>query len=175
VNMTEDIDRKASLFGQLVTTSFAFLERDHGMKRAAPRVSNRNEARDLVITVRYDSEEFRLDIAWGAEENALGILIWRKDEAGNSQFDSKKRFVYFEPFVEYLSGGSETPIIPPIFPGMSVTNMCRVMEERQDLFRSPLSELVDRLANRLRTHLPDIMRREASDFENFHKWFARHR
>jgi hypothetical protein len=169
------IEDKKELFEKVTSSSFLFLENDYGMRRGNVRITNRRDPRGITIRIRYESDKNRIDIGWGINEDGLGILIWDKSLANDAAKTGQKSFVYFEPFVEFVTKGADMPIVPQVYPGMSVNRICEVVEDRNKLFKSSFGKLVERLAEKLRKYLSDIVSEDSCVFDEFHQWMTHHK
>jgi hypothetical protein len=169
-----DIDGIAILYEEMIITSFNFLESELNMHRGKVRISNRNDLRDITVSVRFESVSHRLDITWGIYQNGIGILIYNKSCLEKSTIHNKNCFVYFEPFVEFLTNGKEKPIIPQIYPKMSTGRIIKVMDARKKIFETSLALIIERLAKKFRMNYEIIFSKDIVSFTEFSKWFAEH-
>ena len=169
-----NIDDKAQLFQERVIESFSFLEDEFNMKKGRLRLLNQNDPREVTAKIRYESESHRIDIGWGIGENGIGILIWNKSSHENSSLPKNKNFVFFEPFLEFLTNGEEKPIIPQVYPKMSVAKIMKAMDEREQLFKTPLADIVTRLAKKLKVNYELVLSKDIRTFIEFHEWMVDH-
>lgn len=166
-----DLDSTAILFENLVTSAFDFLENLYKMRRNSVRVINKNDPMEVAVKVRFESETHRFDITWAISQYGLGILIWDKTCIEASTVYNKNCSAYFEPLLEFLTNGSEKPIIPQIFPKMPTKKVIEVVEERKRLFDVPLAEIIDKLAAKLKKYQEVITLLNHCNFEKYNKWF----
>jgi hypothetical protein len=166
-------DEKVQHFEKTVRKSFEFLEKEFGMYKGNARILNRKDPREITVVIRYKSEDYQIDIGWGISEKAIGILIWNKHYHTSSSID-KKIYIYFEPFIEFLTNGKDKPIIPQIYPKMSVKKIAAIMDERKQLFELPLCEIIDKLAEKLKLYYEKIITLDCNLFLEFQHWFNQH-
>ena len=170
-----NLDDKSHSFEKMVSSSFNFLEQNHEMKRGRVRISNRRDPRDVTFQIRYESKKYRFDIGWGIGNNGFGIVVKNKLFIEKNILASKECSVHFEPFVEFLTNGSVKPIVPQVYPKMSVSKLCNVADEREELFEQPLVTLIDRLAEKLKANYTNVTSQDPIVFVEFHRWMASHR
>ena len=170
-----DIECKAKSFEEMVVSSFDFLETEFEMHRGDLRISNRNDPREVTIKIRFESTTHRFDITWEIGQNGIGILIWNKKCLERHTVYNKNCFTYFEPFLEFLTNGKEKSIVPQVYPKMSMNKLVKVMEQRKQLFESPLTNIIDRLAIKLKANYKVIISKDIASFKEFHKWMDEHR
>ena len=101
------------------------------MNKGNTRILNRKDPREITVVIRYKSEDHQIDIGWGISEKAIGILIWNKNCYNNSSID-KKIYIYFEPFIEFFTNGKDKPIIPQMYPKMSVKKLAAIWMKESD-------------------------------------------
>jgi hypothetical protein len=169
-----DIEGKARLFEEIVISTFNFLESELNMHRRKLRISNRNDLRDAAVSIRFESSSHRFEIAWGIGQDGLGILIYNKSCLETSTIYNKNCFVYFEPFLEFLTNGEAEPIVPQIYPKMSTNKIIKTMNERKKLFETSLAELIERLANKFKANFETIISKDITSYKEFHKWMDEH-
>jgi hypothetical protein len=136
----DEIDRVARDFSELVRRCFSFLEEDYAMARSN-WVSQRGSPRDATANVRYQSETIAVDIGYALGELNLGILVRRKGPDGQVASREPSSFVYFEPYVEYITGGSVKPVVPTSYPRDSTSRVARMAELRKKSYRDRWSKL----------------------------------
>lgn len=167
-----NVSEKAHFFEGLVIESFGFLENEFNMSRGKVRILNPKDPREVTARIRYESDSHRIDVGWGISENGIGILIWSKLCRDDMSIPKDKCYVYFEPFVEYLTNGFEKPISPQVYPKMSVSKILKIMDERRKLFELPLPEIVRRLAIKMKSNFELILSKDIKAYIEFHEWLA---
>jgi hypothetical protein len=142
---------QSDAFEAAVTEHFVFLEQDFGLTYAGS-TTVQEDPRDSYVVARYQREDFRVDIAWGPVDMSLGVLI----RLNNSGLRRRERYVYFEPFIEFTSEGSLLPVVPQIYPSMSIGGIEEAMKRRSHLFEHEFSDVLGQIAERLRMHLATL-------------------
>ncbi len=132
-----------SSFEKVVTDNFGFLERDYEFKFTGIHEVN-DGPRDQGVIARYSQNEVRIEIGWSATEGSLAVLVKTNSEG----LARAEKYVYFEPFVEYASSGKINPIVPQIYPGMSVGRIEKAMMQREKCFQDGVAGVVKILASR---------------------------
>ena len=148
---------------------FAFLENECGMAFRGTR-SVGGDPRDSGLVATFSDDKVRVRIGWSDCEGALMILIRLEDD----RLPRQQRSVYFEPFVEFITGGSIAPVIPHTYPGMSAAAIGTATRRRRALFRRGPNDVLAVLAERLRRYLGDIRTLPAGTLAQFHDWYAKH-
>lgn len=154
-------------FEAVATKEFSFLESKFGFKYFGLKVV-REDPRDSYVAVRYRGDLFHLDIVWNPLAMFLGVFV----RLNGCDLERSKKYLYFEPFVEYMTGGSTKPIISQIYPGMSVGKIERAMEERNNLFKDGVSQVVTVLSEKVRVSFELINSANKADVEKYHEWYA---
>ena len=122
----------------------------------------------LGALCRSDRErEFRIDITWNPFARSLGILI----RVDNEELKRRERYVYLEPFIEFTSGGNSSPVVPQIYPGMSVGKIEKTMQQRDELFACGVIETLIKLAERLRKYLASVRNCPTETIRKYHEWY----
>jgi hypothetical protein len=153
-------------FGRDVKATFAFLEPEFGMAFSGLR-ETRGDPRDRAIIATYDNDSACVQIAWGEMELGLVISIQRRDRS----IPKKLRWIYFEPFVEYLTDGKTPPIVPQVYYWMPMRALTSTMRKRRELFSDHANEALAQLAARLRTYLNDVLHAKRDTLVGYHSWF----
>lgn len=165
-----NLNTKAKEFEETVDSHFNYLEIEYGMKRHPVRIRDGKSQLDIAIIVRYESATHRLDIGWGINEQGIGILIWLKPQ----QDSVCKEYIYLEPFIEYATQGAVLPVVPQVYPGMSIAKIEKLMKERKTLFSSSLGDIVLQISERIKKYLPIVLQKKSEDYQAFHDWFIKH-
>ena len=150
-----------------IKKSFEFLEKEFGFTFSGLRVINNGSLRDSGVVAKYRSNQIRIDIGWSPAEFSLSILLRLED----ARLTRKERYIYFEPFIEFISNGVMHPIIPQIYHGMSVAKIDEAIEKRKDLFAKGSADAVDLLAKRLHDHFTEIQSTAIDVIRKYHEWY----
>lgn len=153
-------------FESAVKGRFGFLETDHGFRFAGVRDVN-DDPRDSYSVARYRRSDMRIDIAWNPMARSLGVLL-RMDAAALSRTE---RFVYLEPFIEFATQGTIPPVVPQIYPGMSIKRLEQAVMMREELFRHGIGEALEGLASRLREYYPKIRDASVDTILQYGRWY----
>lgn len=160
-------DGKSS-FEKLIRESFDFLESERHMKFSGVRSVGGSDPRDAGLVARYSRDEFRLDVGWSKSQCSLTISV--KFEGGG--IPRGFRHIYFEPFVEFLTGGREKAIVPYIREGMSVREILSISSEREVVFKGGLPVVVKALGEKLRLYFNQIESASVEMIDKYHDWMA---
>lgn len=153
-------------FESAVRQCFSFLESDHAFHFSGVREVN-DGPRDTGVVARYRNDTVRIDIGWSAIEGSLAVLMhMAKDDLSRAE-----RFAYLEPFIEFRTNGSVMPVVPQIYPGMSVRKIEEAMELRAALFGNGLDEALKAVALRLKEHYPTIRDASSDMIRQYHQWY----
>ena len=157
---------ESEAFEAAVMEQFSFIEQDFNLRYAGLKTVE-GDPRDSGVVAKYRQGEFRVNIAWAPFEMSLGVLI----RLNNSDLGRRERYVYFEPYVEFISDGSLLPVVPQIYPGMSVTNIEKAMKNREHLFEHGLGDAISKIAERLRAHLGNLQGSPAETVRRYQEWY----
>ena len=157
---------EAGAFERLVKQHFAFLESDHGFHFSGVREVN-DGPRDTGLVGRYRRNGARADVGWSPVEGSLAVLI-RLDR---DELTRREQYLYLEPFVEFVTGGSIQPVVPQVYPGISVKRIEEAMAQRGELFREGLDAAMAAVAARLREYGGQIWTAPASTVREYHRWY----
>ncbi len=158
--------RDIDAFAVLVAEHFSFLEADFNMHAVGVCAVN-GGPRDSYIVAKYRQDDLRIDVAWNPFATALGVLL----RIENSELERREQYVYLEPFIEFISNGGTEPIVPQIYPGMSLRSIEKVMQLRQELFAGGVEDSLPELGNRLKLHLADIRSCTAETVRDYQAWY----
>ena len=154
-------------FEKQVTGRFAFLESEYGFEYAWTKAQN-DDPRDSCIVGRFQKADCRIDIAWNATAMSLGALI----RLNRNGLTGNVRYVYFEPFVEFSTEGAISPVIPQIYPKMSISQIEKVMRRREILFSSDgLENALAELAIRMEKHFATVFAATVDQIQKYHRWY----
>ncbi len=84
-------------------------------------------------------------------------------------------WVYFEPYVEFVTGGTVRPVVPTSYPSDSVVKVAKAFEVRSKLLASSLEQVLNSLAERVKEFGSEVIRGDNSQFAAFHAFFSRHK
>ncbi len=153
-------------FEKAVVGNFSFLETEHGFRFTGVREVN-DGPRDQGVVARYSREDTKIEIGFSSTEGSLIVLI-KTNAAGLSRTE---RYFYFEPFVEFTSGGKAKPIVPQIYPGMSVRRIEDAMEQRSKCFEKGVVGVVEDLAKKFSEYYPIIESVSVETIKQYHRWY----
>lgn len=161
-----NIEETVQMFNEYVHSYFSFLDSDYGMQIGDAKIFDRESPTDAYIRIRCKSEFIVMDIAWGIVYG-LQICIRNKNIA-----DKKRNYVYFEPFIEFLTNEKEQPIIPFITGREKNSKTNKLFGEYEKLMRDEQSfkVVLEKLANKLKTYYEAILKCEASRYYDFHEY-----
>lgn len=164
MSVTVHHDKKSS--EELVVSNFGFVESEAQMTFGGVRESGGTDPRDAALVARYSGSEFRFDVGWSEYELSLAVLI----KFGQVDVPRPERHVYFEPFIEYLTGDEEQAIVPYLAEGMSIKRIEAVMEQRQAVFRDGLRPVIEKVGKKLQTYLGQLQTASADQVRAYHQW-----
>lgn len=154
----------------LVRKNFDFLiELGHNYRGA--RQVGVPHHRDCELITRYEERSVRMDIGWSPSSLALSILLKYNDIAVSNSM----RYVYFEPFVEFSSGGAQLPVVPYITEHMRISTIETIVRQRAVLFEAGLTLVMDKLAHRFLEYFPRLRVVSAQQVCEYHQWMAARR
>ncbi|QDT51344.1 hypothetical protein Pan258_54330 [Symmachiella dynata] len=145
---------------------FAFLESEYGFRFAGMK-EVAEAPRDSYVVAKYWNNDIRIDVAWNAMAMSVGVLIRRNDKC----LSRRERYIYLEPFIEFASDGSVTPVIPQIYPGMSVSKIKGVMGKREKTFGAGLDQPIRAISERLKKYLSNIRDASSDVVRQYHQWY----
>lgn len=158
----KDIDA----FEEAVSKHFSFLEPNFNLQPSGVNTVD-DDPRDSYVVAKFRQDEFRVDVAWNPFAMSLSVLI----RIENDDLGRRERCVYLEPFIEFISNGNTVPVVPQIYPGMSVGRIEKAMELRQKLFAVGVEGSLRELASRLKQHLSSIRSCEAKTVRDYQAWY----
>ncbi|MEM9586199.1 MAG: hypothetical protein AAGA03_02865 [Planctomycetota bacterium] len=153
-------------FSAAVSKYFSFLEDDFQLQ---PRgvVTVDDDPRDSYVVSKFRQDEFRIDVAWNPFALSLSVLI----RIENEKLGRRDRYVYLEPFIEFVSQGATAPLVPQIYPGMTVGNIEKAMQRRKELFAGGVEAPLHELASRLELHISNIRSCAANTIRDYQVWY----
>ncbi len=132
------------------------------------RCSGGPDPRDAALVARYAGSDWRFDVGWNKFELSLSLLV----KFERPDWQRQQCYVYFEPFVEYLTQGRERAIVPYITERMSVRNMASVMLRRQACFAKGLAPVMSALGEKARNFLKPVRGASHEQVQGYHTWIA---
>ena len=164
----ETPDPEIATFERAIRQCCGFLESDQGFQFTGVREFN-DGPRDRGLVAGYRQGEARIRIGWGALEGSLVVSV--RLDADN--LNRAERWVYLEPFVEFVSNGEVAPVVPQIYPGMSVRKIEKAITLREQLFQNGVGGALETLASRLREYYGVIRAAPPETIRQYHQWFQR--
>jgi len=164
--MVANFEFKCCDFSKAIEKYFQFLVTDHGfIYRGVMHVDE--DPRDSYYLARFNKGEERIEVCWSDLEKMLSIMF----KLANKGLERRECFVYFEPFIEFVSEETLTPIVPQYYKRMTMRQTNSVMRQRDRLFGGGVETILKRLAERLQSNVnlvrcssPDIVR-------SYHVWY----
>jgi len=157
-------DKKS--FEELVVSSFSIVESCAQMSFVGVRTSGGTDPRDAALVARYSGDSLRFDVGWSEYELSLAVLInFERVDVSRAE-----RYVYFEPFVEYLTNGQEKAIVPYVTENMSIKETEATMEQRQAVFRDGLAPVIEKIGIKLQSYLGQLQTASADQIRGYHQW-----
>jgi len=153
-------------FEVAVTNVFSFLEHDFNFSYIGSKTIQ-EDPRDSYVVAKYRRNNSRINIAWNPFAMSIIVLI----RLNNDELGRREKYIYFEPFVEFSSNGSLTPVVPQIYPGMSIGKIEKAMEQRKKCFDAGIVSVVEVLAKRLREYYSTVESASADTINQYHKWY----
>jgi hypothetical protein len=167
----QDYDGNSKQFEAAVTRSFRFLEQEHKMRRMPVRLQDRNSPRDAFAVIRYEGPYAAIDVCWTFSTYAVTVIARVRDQAGRIASSNPAYYVYFEPFIDFVSNGAVKPVIP--YPAdYAINALPRVIDRRKLLLQEEFESTIDQLAERVKTYGTNILDGDNTRFVEFHKWLG---
>ncbi len=167
-----DVDSKAKQFASAVIAHFSFLESQYAMKRIDVRVVDRGSAQDEGAVVRYLSDNVAVDICWGFAELVISIMIRYPSPTGRLSSNDPLKYLYFEPYVEFITQGELTPIVPQVPRTLSKSGFESVLEARESLLDGGIKGVLEKISSRLQNYGHVVLKGEVEDLREFHEWLG---
>lgn len=146
--------------------NFIFLEENYGFSYIGVAAAQ-EDPRDSYVSARYRLGDLRVDIVWNPVAMSLGILI--KLNMGN--LSGKERYIYFEPFVEFISKGLVEPIVPQIYPCMSLGEIKKSMAQRAKCFENGVPHIIESLAKKFKGYYCLLEVVPITVIRQYHAWY----
>jgi hypothetical protein len=163
--MTVPDDERAE-FEAAVRNHFAFLS-ETGLTNRGVRAIGAG-GRDSGLAARYEAPGLRLEIGWSKYELSLAVLL----KFNFDEMPEEQRYVYFEPFVEFLTGGRDTAIVPYVTDNMRAGSIERVIAECEAVFADGLEAVAQRLGEKLRQRLDLVRAASSEQIRAYHDWIS---
>ena len=154
-------------FEEIIKKEFVFLEKSYEFIYSGLNCVD-EDPRDSFVAAKYRRFERRIDIVWNSFAMSLGILI-KQDHL--EQLKRRESFIYFEPFIEYMSCGSVKPIIPQIYPKMSVGKIEKTILARKKCFKNGVEPVIPSLAKRLIENYDAVNLPTLEQVRKYHEWY----
>ena len=154
-------------FKKNVVKHFSFLEENHNMNFIGIRESGCNDPRDHVLIASYISDEIKISIGWNKGANSLTIIIKFKMDS----LSHRQSFVYFEAFIDFITHGKTSPVVPYIKPRMSARKINLVLRNREKVFSDGLEIVIKEISSRVREHFDDIKYTTSDIIKEYHEWY----
>jgi hypothetical protein len=152
-------------FRAMVETHFAFLKSEAGLVLTG--VDSVDEGpRDSYVIAKYRSGARRVDIAWAPVEMSLSILLHIEMDS----LSRREQSLYAEPFIEFVTHGKIMPVVPQIYPAMSVSSIQKAMDARAKVFAEGLAGVAEALAKRVKAYYPEIQDASLDTVRAYHRW-----
>lgn len=149
-----------------VRDAFPFLEDIGQMKFVGVRVAGGNDPRDSSLVARYVGDHLRLEVGWNEMERSLAVLLrFEREDLGRIE-----RYVYFEPFVEFLTKGQTKAIVPYVREGMSITQLKVIMDGRTRVFNEGFTQVIKELGAKMNSFFSRIKTASSEDIRRYHAW-----
>lgn len=160
------LKRDTDVFEEVVSKHFSFMEADLNLQFVGVTIFD-SDPRDSYMVAKFQHDAFRVDVAWNPVAMSLSVLICIE----NDDLRRREKYLYFEPFIEFTSNGDTIPIVPQIYPGMSVRKIEKAMELRQNLFADGIEGSICLLASKLKEHLSSIRSCNAKTVREYQAWY----
>lgn len=158
-----------SAFEDGVKKYFDFLVKKQGMALKSVRRSQSKYPQDQAWTASFSRNDLRVELGWNPFEGSLAVLIrYSLDDLSRTD-----RYVYLEPFVEFLSEGKESPIVPYVRDGLSQSQLLKLMDARNEVFKNGLSPVLEAIAQKLMNYFEFIESATTESIMNYHDWMRR--
>jgi hypothetical protein len=157
----------ASEFETIIESDFRFLKTDMGFACSGVRTEG-DDPRDSYLLARFSRGEERVDVAWNEMAMSLSILI----RVANDDLERKERYIYFEPFVEYISNGTTLPIAPQLFPRFTLKAIEATMRQRELAYQKGIANSMKLLSKKLSDNLASVLSTTPESIRSYQQWYA---
>lgn len=155
-------------FEDLIKTNFDFAESEFAMHLTNVSVSGGKDPRDAALVARYRGANFRFDVGWNEFELSLAVLVKFED----LNLSRQERYVYLEPFIEYLSNDGDPVIVPYVSENMSIRQTKATLEKRRSVFENGLEPVVDQVAQKMRRNFDKLTDASTDQVRGYHVWMS---
>lgn len=161
-----ELERERDDFQRLVRGSFTFVELAGMSFQGVRRIGG--DPRDSTLIARYVGPDWRFDVGWNRFELSLSVLV---------KFDRPKWhrhhcYVYFEPFIEYLTEGQDKAIVPYVTESMDIRSMKSAMLQRRDCFSNGLEPVLSAIGKKMEKYASIIGAASEEQVLGYHKWIG---
>lgn len=156
----------ANEFKESIETDFAFLKDKYGFACSGIRYVD-DDPRDKCLLARFTKGSERIDVACNELGKSLNILI----RLCNDTLETSERYLHFEPFIAFLTNGKVAPIVPQLFPRMSMTSIDSTMRQRDVTFSEGIAGPMASLAKRLAAYLETAQAASIDSIRAYHAWY----
>lgn len=159
---------KEGQYENFIKRNFEFLENE-GMAFVGTHRAGGSDPRDTGLVASYSREDFKVKIGWSKSELSLTAMA----RFNSNELAGKERFVYMEPFVEFLTQGRVCAVVPYIKENQGSRGLTRILKERSDVFeRHGFDGVVELLAGRIKTYFNDIVSAPPGVVQKYHRWMS---
>lgn len=159
-------DTTGSEFESAIGKHFDFLRMKYGFSCKGIRFVE--DPQDSYVFARFTNGDGRIDVAWNEGSQSLSILL----RLCNDQLERKERYVYFEPFVEFMTKGQVLPLAPQIYPLMSLNAIESVMRQRNEIFKDGFVGPLVSLSQKLDEYLGAIQTASVGMIREYQRWYS---
>lgn len=164
VNLDE-IDNQRAFFGEAVRKYFGFLSDSGMIAREIYRTGGSYP--DAALVARYEAPDLRIDICWGNMEQVISVML----KYNNHHLSDDQRYVYFEPFVEFLSKGQERAIVPMVTEHMDLPGLRRLTRQREALFAGGFEPVMQRVGEKLMRSFDTVRSASSAQILAYQAWW----
>ena len=155
-----------SQFERIIHEHYQFLA-DSGMAALGTEQIGDPPGRDGAFIARFEDSRGQITIAWNSFELSFPIgLIFNNDMLSRSE-----RCVFFDPLVEFLTGGREKALVPYFAPNLSLRSLKRLIAKRKVIFATGLEPVAEQLGQKLQRHLEEVRSISVEQIKAYHAWF----
>jgi len=155
-----------TFFQSEVKNCYLFLEKRFGMNFCGVSETKTHDPRDSGIVARYSQQDITVYICWSKFEKSITITI--KFDGKNLTRDEK--YIYFEPFLDFISKGIIKPIVPYVYNKMSTSEISSLIKKREKLFEHGFLEVMKKVAQRLEDYFDKIQSISEEQIKSYHLW-----
>ena len=149
-----------------VRKDFLVLETEFGMNFVGIR-SVDDGPQDKGAVATYSNDKACIEIGWSELELSIAVVIRLKTD----RVPRKQRSLYLEPFIEFVTAGKCTPVVPQIYYAMTANAIKKALKQRREVFHNGLHEVLMAVAERLHHYLNDVLDAKSDLINKYHQWF----